>query len=83
MDLVNRCCTASRPNQLWVDDFTDVATWKGFAYVIDVFSRMIVGWQVAGFHERGCLSRWSGTGSLGPTGFRWFVGSAWWKGRFL
>jgi len=49
-DLVNRIFRASRPNQLWVADFTYVATWKGFVYVafvIDVFSRMIVGWRVS------------------------------------
>lgn len=41
---------ADRPNQLWVADFTYVATWAGFVYVafvIDVFSRMIVGWRAA------------------------------------
>jgi transposase InsO family protein len=39
-DLVERQFTAERPNQLWVADFTYVATWKGFvfvAFVIDVF----------------------------------------------
>lgn len=39
---------AERPNQLWVADFTYVATWRGFVYVafvIDVFSRRIVGWR--------------------------------------
>lgn len=49
-DLVQRQFTASRPNQLWVADFTYVATWAGFVYVafvIDVFSRYIVGWRVA------------------------------------
>jgi putative transposase len=49
-DLVKRDFTASRPNQLWVVDFTYVATWAGFVYVafaIDVFSRMIVGWRAA------------------------------------
>lgn len=49
-DLVNRKFTADKPNQLWVADFTYVATWKGLVYsafVIDVFSRMIVGWRVA------------------------------------
>jgi transposase InsO family protein len=48
-DLVQRQFTASRPNQLWVADFTYVATWRGVVYVafvIDVFSRMIVGWRV-------------------------------------
>jgi len=49
-DLVNRDFTATRPDQLWVSDFTYVATWRGFVYVafvIDVFSRMIVGWRVS------------------------------------
>ena len=50
LDLVERNFTAERPNQLWVSDFTYVATWKGFVYVafvIDVFSRRIVGWRVS------------------------------------
>ena len=49
-DLVKRDFTAERPNQLWVSDFTYVATWRGFVYVafvIDVFSRRIVGWRVS------------------------------------
>ena len=49
LDLVNRQFTADRPNQLWVADITYVATWSGFVYVafvIDVFSRFIVGWRV-------------------------------------
>jgi len=49
-DLVKRAFTASRPNQLWVADFTYVATWSGFVYVAfvtDVFARRIVGWRVA------------------------------------
>jgi transposase InsO family protein len=47
-DLVTRQFTATRPNQLWVADLTYVATWRGFGYVafvIDVFSRRIVGWR--------------------------------------
>jgi putative transposase len=47
-DLVQRQFTADRPNQLWVADFTYVATWRGFVYVafvLDVFSRRIVGWR--------------------------------------
>lgn len=47
LDLVNRTFVATRPNELWVADLTYVATWQGFVYVafvIDVFSRMIVGW---------------------------------------
>ena len=49
-DLVDRTFEAARPNQLWVADFTYVATWTGFVYVafvIDVFSRRIVGWRVS------------------------------------
>jgi putative transposase len=49
-DLVERSFVAERPNQLWVSDFTYVATWHGFVYVafvIDVFARRIVGWRVS------------------------------------
>jgi putative transposase len=49
-DLVARQFTAAHPNQLWVADLTYVATWRGFVYVafvIDVFSRRIVGWRVS------------------------------------
>jgi putative transposase len=50
LDLVQRNFTAMRPNQLWVSDFTYVATWRGFVYVafvIDVFARRIVGWRAS------------------------------------
>lgn len=50
LDLVQREFRATRPNQLWVADITYVATWTGFVYVafvIDVFSRAIVGWRVS------------------------------------
>jgi putative transposase len=49
-DLVERDFSAPAPNRLWVADLTYVATWAGFAYVafiIDAFSRMIVGWRVS------------------------------------
>ncbi len=49
-DLVNRNFTADRPNALWVTDLTYVPTRSGMAYVcfiVDAFSRMIVGWRVA------------------------------------
>lgn len=49
-DLVSRRFVADRPCQLWVADITYVPTWSGFAYtafVTDVFSRKIVGWNVA------------------------------------
>jgi len=50
LDLVDRDFNATRPNQLWVSDFTYVATWLGFTYVafvIDVFARKIVGWRAS------------------------------------
>jgi putative transposase len=49
-DLVDRDFTAERPDQLWVADMTYIRTWSGWVYVafvLDVFSRTIVGWQVA------------------------------------
>ncbi|BFV57647.1 hypothetical protein KCMC57_up27510 [Kitasatospora sp. CMC57] len=49
-DLVDRDFTAERPDQLWLADMTYVRTWSGWVYVafvLDVFSRTIVGWQVA------------------------------------
>ena len=49
-DLVQRQFVAERPNQLWVVDFTYVATWSGFAYVafcVDVYARMITGWRAS------------------------------------
>ena len=49
-DLVKRDFTADRPDALWVGDLTYLRTWEGrmfFAFLIDVYSRMIVGWQLA------------------------------------
>lgn len=49
-DLVDRDFTATRVNELWVADITYVRTaagWVYAAFVLDVFSRVIVGWQVA------------------------------------
>jgi putative transposase len=49
-DLVNRDFTAQAPNRLWTGDFTYLRCWEGivyFSFVIDVFSRMVVGWQLA------------------------------------
>ena len=67
-DLVKRRFRADAPNQLWVTDLTYVPTWAGVAYVcfiVDAFSRMIVGWRVAG-HMRTSMvldalemARWS------------------------
>ena len=49
-DLVCRDFTAAAPNQKWVADFTYASTWSGVVYVafiVDVFSRRIVGWKAA------------------------------------
>lgn len=67
-DLVRRDFTAAAPNQLWVTDLTYVPTWAGIAYVcfiIDAYSRMVVGWRVAGHMRTGMvldaieMARWS------------------------
>jgi putative transposase len=50
LDRVNRQFHAPAPNQLWLSDFTYVATWSGFVYVafvIDAYARRIVGWRVS------------------------------------
>ena len=49
-DLVERDFTARRPNELWVADLTYLRSWEGLsflAFVLDAYSRMIVGWQLA------------------------------------
>ncbi len=49
-DLVERDFNATEPNRLWVGDFTYLRSWEGvsyFAFVIDAFSRKVVGWQLA------------------------------------
>jgi putative transposase len=49
-DLVKRKFVATRPDQLWVADFTYCSTWSGVVYVafiIDVFSRRLVGWKAS------------------------------------
>jgi transposase InsO family protein len=49
-DLVQRDFTASGPNELWCADLTYLRCWEGvvfFAFVIDVYSRSVVGWQFA------------------------------------
>jgi hypothetical protein len=64
-DLVQREFTAQRPDALWVGDFTYLRTQEGrmfLAFLIDVFSRMIVGWQLAA-HMR---TIWCST----PSGWR-------------
>ena len=48
-DLVDRDFTASGPDELWIADFTQIATWQGVAYiavVADAYSRLCLGWRV-------------------------------------
>lgn len=50
-DLVDRDFTTTAPDQLWIADFTQVATWQGVAYiavVADAYSRLCLGWRVQG-----------------------------------
>lgn len=50
LDQVNRQFKASRPNELWMSDFTYVSTWQSWlhvAFVLDVYARRIVGWWVS------------------------------------
>ena len=57
-DLVDRKFSATRPNALWVTDLTFVPTWSGVAYVcfiVDSFSRTIVGWRVASHMRTGMV----------------------------
>ncbi|MEU7988657.1 DDE-type integrase/transposase/recombinase [Streptosporangium canum] len=47
--MVGRTFCAPAPNRLWVADLTYIRTWSGWVYaafVIDVYSRMVVGWQI-------------------------------------
>jgi putative transposase len=49
-DLVQRNFTAKEPNRLWVGDLSYLRCWEGvvyFAFIIDVFSRRVIGWQLA------------------------------------
>ncbi len=49
-DLVERTFTAEGPDRLWVADITYVRTFAGWVYcafILDVFSRRVVGWQVS------------------------------------
>ena len=50
-DLVQRQFTADEPNRLWVGDLSYLRCWEGvvfFAFIIDVHSRRVLGWQLAG-----------------------------------
>ena len=58
-DLVRRDFSATRPDELWLADFTYVRTWQGWAYlaiVLDVYTRRIVGWQLAAHMRQSLVS---------------------------
>lgn len=59
-DLLKRNFYADEPNQVWVADFTYVSTWEGWCYVafvIDVFARMIIGYDVSTSMNRDMVAR--------------------------
>ncbi len=61
-DLLQRDFTATAPNEKWVADITYIRTWNGFVYlafILDCYSRMIVGWQLATL-QRGEAARRTG-----------------------
>jgi transposase InsO family protein len=54
--LVHRDFSAQRPAELWLEDFTYIRTWEGWAYlavVLDVYTRRIFGWQLASHMRQG------------------------------
>jgi putative transposase len=58
-DLVQRDFSATRPDALWLADFTYLCCWEGvvfFSFVIDAYSRRIVGWQFASHMRSGTRS---------------------------
>ncbi len=57
-DRVQRDFTASRPDEKWFADFTYLRCWEGlvfFSFVIDAYSRMVVGWQFANHMRTGLV----------------------------
>jgi putative transposase len=69
-DLVDRDFTAPAPNRLWLADLTYVKTHAGWVYVAfitDVYSRMVVGWQASRSLQFGPGDRRPGDGSSQPS----------------
>ena len=68
-DLVNRNFTATGPVQLWLSDITYVPTWEGYlyvAFVMDAYSRRIIGWQTADHLRTGLPPGRAGNGPAEP-----------------
>lgn len=61
-DLVDRCLAASKPDELWVADFTSVPTWSGMVYVAFVFDVSPAASWVGGRRRRSaptsCSTAW-------------------------
>jgi transposase InsO family protein len=58
-DLVRRDFSATRPDEVWLSDFTYIRTWQGWAYlaiVLDVYTRRIVGWQLTSHMRQSLVS---------------------------
>ncbi len=59
-NLLNRDFTASVPNTKWVADITGVWTWQGWLYlavVLDIFSRMVVGWAMESHRDEALVEQ--------------------------
>src|SRR5205807_481302 len=83
-DLVDRDFTATRPDQLWIADFTQVATWQGVAYiavVADAYSRLCLGWRVQPDKTAELLIRqaWKTIDDVSVAVFEWL--EAWYNRR--
>ena len=58
-DLVRRDFSATRPDEIWLSDFTYIRTWEGWCYVaivLDIYTRRIVGWQIASHMRQSLVS---------------------------
>ena len=68
-NLLQRQFTATRPNTAWVTDITYIRTWQGWLYlavVMDLFSRLIVGWAAPPTIHRELVSVSSPRSPLSP-----------------
>lgn len=69
VDLVDRDFAVTAPNMLWVADITYIPTARGWVYaafVLNAYSREIVGWQVTNHMRASAYPRRVGHGPVGP-----------------
>ena len=72
-DLVGRDFTADRPDQLYAADFTYLRCWEGLVYlafVIDLYSRRVVGWQLTSHMRASLVLRRAEDGRRHPPAWR-------------